>query len=172
MQVPAWRLYVQWAVWVLSSAMGPHVSFWRTTLCSSIRLSCLRDLHGIPLANNATECSPVPPMEDLPGYKRQPVQTPYPPLLGVLTWVILKFQEVFVALGFHTTPQSPPNLSHLSLHSSPSSLHFTADPSCSCPQSACKSCSIRTNTHDLITVAIALARSLKSWMYADRVCGP
>lgn len=171
MQVPTWRHYVQWAVWILSSAMGPHVSFWRTTLCSSISLIWVISM-GIPLANNATECSPVPPMEDSPGYKRQPVQTPYPPLLGVLTRVILKFQEVSVALGFHTIPQSPPNLSHLSLHSSPSSLHFTADPSCSCPQSACKSCSIHTHTHTRFDYCSNCFSKVTEELNVCRVCGP
>lgn len=45
----------------------------------------LIDLHGTLSANNSSKYNLVTPLEALPGFKRWPVQTPWPPLLGVLT---------------------------------------------------------------------------------------
>lgn len=47
----------------------------------SIRLGCL----GTIWAKNSTACNPVPQLDTSSGYKRWLVETPHPPLLGVLT---------------------------------------------------------------------------------------
>lgn len=76
METPALPLYVEGAMWMLSSAVCHSVCFQDYPL-SYHEPGLFRDLQGMPFASNSTKCNPVPPLEVIPGYKRWPVLTPY-----------------------------------------------------------------------------------------------
>lgn len=89
----------------------PAVNLQKSTLCCSIiSLGCLGIFHGSPLANNSTECNPVPsPAEALPGYMKMASSTPHPPLLGIFPQdPPHRFQEFSMTIGSHAAPQMPP----------------------------------------------------------------
>ena len=55
----------------------------RGELHFNIQPGLLGDFHKTPLVNNSCECNLDLPLEDLPGYKRWPIEIPYLSSLGV-----------------------------------------------------------------------------------------
>ena len=87
---------------VLLLQVRPHCQFSESNLLSfgclgiSNQLEWLRNLHMTILANNSTDCNPVPPLKVLPDYKKWPIQFLYPLLLGVLTRLTLTDSRKFL----------------------------------------------------------------------------
>lgn len=106
--------------------------FGNGTCCqfSESDLQLFSNLRGIPSLGHSAEYNPVQPLESLPGYKRWIVQTPYPPLRGVLTRVILIDYRTFLLHQISTPPSS---CSPIPTVSSLISLYSASNPFCSHP---------------------------------------
>lgn len=84
-------------VWQLHADTSCNSLCWKTymdvVLCNGIPIPVFREQHQPRLFRDLHEVnnsmSPVPPLETLPGYQKWPAQTPYSPILVVLTRVTL-----------------------------------------------------------------------------------
>jgi len=105
--------------------LGPYSQFLGSNLLFCHQPRSLWDLHWSHLANNSTECNPIPTLGILPGYKRCQSSSNS---ISSVTWSshydhTIRFQEDSPVLGFHTTP----NYTHTHTHT-----HTIADKS-PCP---------------------------------------
>lgn len=74
----------------------------------------------------------IAPLKVLSSYRRQQVQAPYLPVLGILAKVPIAKQKPSIAPGFYFDPEMPHSLSLLSHYSLP--LYSSPDPSFPSPQ--------------------------------------
>lgn len=80
-----------------------HISYQRATLYPSMNLVCFRDFHRMPSVNSSIVCSPVLPLETLPGQSRRLVQIKYAPVLGIFT----RYQKDSRKLPLHVVSTLP-----------------------------------------------------------------
>lgn len=127
------------------------------------------DLHRTPSTNHSSECNLVLPLRALPDYKRYPVHTLYPPILGVLTTVTLIDSRRFPLYQISTLPPNTSQLHHLSLHQFPifhlPCILIPPAPIPTCPQSTFKTYSITISQENPCILPRDLLFTYLLWVY-------